>query len=120
MRRDYKDVKHGRVTELWFFSVFRELNPACEKSGSLTYSPAIFRFKAPRRRTYIVSSVLVNFSRQCVNLAVGTAIGALLVSWGGCHAFDGERWNLDQYRDEQAVDIEKRLSREKPIVANPF
>ncbi|MEX2171228.1 MAG: hypothetical protein WD851_18045 [Pirellulales bacterium] len=31
-----------------------------------------------------------------------------------------EPWNLDRYRDERAVDIEDRLTREEPIVKNPF
>jgi len=31
-----------------------------------------------------------------------------------------DRWDLDRYRDERAVDIEGHLSREDPIVASPF
>ena len=38
----------------------------------------------------------------------------------GCALFDHERWNLDRYRDERAVDIEQRLSADEPIVENPF
>jgi hypothetical protein len=39
---------------------------------------------------------------------------------GGCAQWDRERWNLDRYRDERAVDIEQRLERTEPIVENPF
>ena len=39
---------------------------------------------------------------------------------GGCAFFEKENWNLDRYRDERAVDIEKRLERAEPIVQNPF
>jgi hypothetical protein len=31
-----------------------------------------------------------------------------------------ETWNLDRYRDERTMDIEDRLTREEPIVKNPF
>jgi hypothetical protein len=39
---------------------------------------------------------------------------------GGCAMWHPDRWTLDRYRDQRAVDIEGRLAREKPIVANPF
>jgi hypothetical protein len=39
---------------------------------------------------------------------------------GGCAVWDNDRWNLDRYRDERAVDIEQRLERNEPIVKNPF
>jgi hypothetical protein len=39
---------------------------------------------------------------------------------GGCARWDKNLWNLDRYRDEQAIDIEKRLERDEPIVKNPF
>ena len=39
---------------------------------------------------------------------------------GGCAAWNPDRWNLNRFRDERAVDIEGRLAREKPIVENPF
>jgi hypothetical protein len=45
-------------------------------------------------------------------LAVGFA--------GGCSLVDADRWNLDRFRDEQAVDIEQRLTRQEPIVKSPF
>ena len=38
----------------------------------------------------------------------------------GCAMFDAERWKLDRYRDERAVDIDRRLSEEVPIGQNPF
>jgi hypothetical protein len=48
------------------------------------------------------------------------AILLLLVSINGCAFWDKDRWNLESYRDERAVDIEKRLERTEPIVKNPF
>jgi hypothetical protein len=38
----------------------------------------------------------------------------------GCARWDQNLWNLDRFRDERAVDIEKRLERDEPIVKNPF
>jgi hypothetical protein len=38
----------------------------------------------------------------------------------GCAFFDRDRWNLDRYRDERAVDIDHRLDTAEPIVQNPF
>lgn len=55
---------------------------------------------------------------RLVLLAVG-----VICSFGplaGCAMWNPDRWNLDRYRDERAVDIEGRLAREKPIVENPF
>jgi hypothetical protein len=43
-----------------------------------------------------------------------------LVLAGGCAAWDAERWSIDRLRDERSLDIEQRLSREKPIVQSPF
>lgn len=31
-----------------------------------------------------------------------------------------ETWNLERYRDQRALDIETRLTEDKPIVENPF
>jgi hypothetical protein len=45
---------------------------------------------------------------------------ALLVPLSGCARWDSEKWNLDQLRDERAVDIDQRLSTREPIVKNPF
>ena len=44
----------------------------------------------------------------------------LLASTGGCAFWDRDRWNLDRYRDERAVDIDQRLDQAEPIVKNPF
>jgi len=43
-----------------------------------------------------------------------------LVLAGGCAAWDTERWSIDRLCDERSLDIEQRLSREKPIVQSPF
>jgi hypothetical protein len=50
------------------------------------------------------------------------AVGPLLLLGlsSGCALWEPQRWNLDRYRDERAVDIEQHLSRDKPVVANPF
>jgi hypothetical protein len=44
----------------------------------------------------------------------------LLALTSGCALFKAESWDLDRFRDERSVDIEHNLSREKPIMANPF
>jgi hypothetical protein len=44
----------------------------------------------------------------------------LVASGSGCTLWDKDRWNMDRYRDERTVDIEKRLNRSEPIVKNPF
>ena len=44
----------------------------------------------------------------------------LYVPTGGCAIWDRDRWNLDRYRDERAVDIDHRLDQAEPIVKNPF
>jgi hypothetical protein len=45
---------------------------------------------------------------------------ALVAPLAGCAMWDAERWNVDRYRDERAVDIDQRLSSDEPIVKNPF
>ncbi len=52
--------------------------------------------------------------------ATAAAIALLLGPISGCAFFEKDRWNLDRYRDERAVDIEHRLERTEPIVKNPF
>jgi hypothetical protein len=42
------------------------------------------------------------------------------MSMSSCALWDKDRWNPERYRDERAVDIEKRLERTEPIVKNPF
>jgi hypothetical protein len=39
---------------------------------------------------------------------------------GGCALWKKDAWNLNNYRDARAVDIDQRLSSEEPIVQNPF
>jgi hypothetical protein len=43
-----------------------------------------------------------------------------LASAAGCALFRKENWNIDRYRDERAVDVDRRLERPEPIVKNPF
>jgi hypothetical protein len=58
--------------------------------------------------------------------SIGRAVGmaaVIAVTFGplaGCAVWNPDRWNLDRYRDQRAIDIESRLAREKPIVENPF
>lgn len=49
-----------------------------------------------------------------------TAVFLLLTATAGCAMFDKDTYNLERYRDERAIDIEKRLERKEPIVQNPF
>jgi len=48
------------------------------------------------------------------------ALVLLLAPACGCAAWNGERWSLNSLRDERVGEIEQRLSRDKPIVENPF
>jgi hypothetical protein len=64
-----------------------------------------------------VSSLVYHFSCRTACLAAALF---LLATAGGCALFDKDKWNLDRYRDERAVDIEHRLDRKEPVVKNPF
>jgi hypothetical protein len=44
----------------------------------------------------------------------------LLCQLGGCAAWNRDFWNLNELRDERAVDIDHRLNTGEPIVKNPF
>jgi hypothetical protein len=55
----------------------------------------------------------------CRVSCLSAAFVALILS-SGCAVFEKGRWNLDRFRDERAVDIERRLERDEPIVENPF
>ena len=59
----------------------------------------------------------VHSNRRFACLAVSAA---LLVPIAGCAFFNAENWNPNKYRDERAVDIEKRLDSKQPIVQSPF
>jgi hypothetical protein len=48
------------------------------------------------------------------------AILSLPVLATGCSHWNKERWDLNNYRDERAVDIDQRLERNQSIVKNPF
>jgi hypothetical protein len=45
-----------------------------------------------------------------------------LVSAGGCALWNWNKaaWNLENYRDPRAADIDHRLDKAEPIVKNPF
>jgi hypothetical protein len=68
-----------------------------------------------RRRT--LSRRWFHFSCRLVALA---AVVAPVVSLGGCAMFHKDFWAMDRYRDERATDIDNRLSKNVPIVKNPF
>ncbi len=59
------------------------------------------------------------FHSNCRNASLA-AIVSLPFLAGGCAMWDQNRWNLNRYRDERAVEIEQRLERTEPIVKNPF
>jgi hypothetical protein len=59
-----------------------------------------------------------NYSnRRALCLAV---ILAVPLSATGCTLWNKDRWDLNQLRDERAVDIDQRLERNETIVKNPF
>ncbi len=61
---------------------------------------------------------LFHFSRHPWLLA---AVLILPFFASGCAtALNSENWNLNALRDDRAVDIDKRLEGNKPIVVNPF
>jgi hypothetical protein len=55
-------------------------------------------------------------------------LGCLVIVGGplaGCAMWDAvkwdpAKWNPENYRDERARDIDARLSKDRPIVQNPF
>jgi hypothetical protein len=49
-----------------------------------------------------------------------TILAIFVVSLTGCAMFDAEKWDLNRFRDERAVDVDQRLSERPPIVENPF
>ena len=55
----------------------------------------------------------------CRLIAVA-AIASPLLTAAGCAMFHKDFWNMDRYRDERAVDIDRRLEKNTPIVKNPF
>jgi hypothetical protein len=58
------------------------------------------------------------FTRRVLWLAVLL----LPVAAGGCAFWDWNKadWNLENYRDPRAVDIDHRLEKPAPVVKNPF
>ncbi|MCC7474804.1 MAG: hypothetical protein IT425_05375 [Pirellulales bacterium] len=43
-----------------------------------------------------------------------------LVCATGCKLFEKETWNPNNYRDERAVDIDRRLEKPSDNIPNPF
>jgi hypothetical protein len=60
---------------------------------------------------------LIHFSCRYLALA---AIVLSIACIGGCALLRKETWNPDHYRDERAVDIDRRLDKAPPIGKNPF
>lgn len=60
---------------------------------------------------------LSHSTRPIVCLA---AVSLTLLSASGCALFTKETWNLNNYRDERAVDIDRRLEKADTGVKSPF
>jgi hypothetical protein len=58
------------------------------------------------------------FTRPAMCLAAAMMLPLFLT--GGCAFFKKETWNLNNYRDERAVDIDHRLEKADTGVKNPF
>ncbi len=56
---------------------------------------------------------LILVGRTC---CLALVLGAL----SGCAMWDFQKWNPENLRDERARDIDSRLSKDRPIVQNPF
>jgi hypothetical protein len=69
----------------------------------------------PRRSSHV--TVQIETAMIPKSIARSLAWTVFLLVPVGCAS---EPWNLDRYRDERAVDIEDRLTRDEPIVKNPF
>jgi hypothetical protein len=59
-----------------------------------------------------------NHSNRRVGYAAAILLGLAIA--GGCNVFDAERWDLNRYRDQRAVDVDQRLGQDRPMVENPF
>jgi hypothetical protein len=59
------------------------------------------------------------FHSNCRNACLA-AVVSLPIFAGGCALWEQDRWNLNRYRDDRAVDIEQRLERTEPVVKSPF
>jgi hypothetical protein len=58
-----------------------------------------------------------HFTRRLAALAV---VALPLLAIGGCAMFHKEFWNIDNYRDERAVDVDHRLEHSDTGVKDPF
>jgi hypothetical protein len=59
----------------------------------------------------------IHSNRRTLCLAVILVLPLLAT---GCTLWNKDRWDLNQLRDERAVDIDQRLERNQTIVKNPF
>jgi hypothetical protein len=48
------------------------------------------------------------------------AVLPLLMAAPGCQMWNANGWNFDRLRDDRAVDVERRLDRDEPLVKSPF
>jgi hypothetical protein len=60
----------------------------------------------------------IHFS--CRVALVAAILAPIFAAIGGCALWKAETWNLNNYRDDRAVDIDRRLDKTGPIVNNPF
>jgi hypothetical protein len=79
-------------------------------------SPPKFGFILALRKTTVVQRFL-HFTRR---LSVPAALLLSLLAASGCALMKKDTWNLNNYRDERAVDIDTRLEKTGPNVKNPF
>ena len=92
--------------------------PLARIAGNRHTSPPSF-FAPPR--LVIPPGFTRSQSQHRVSRCVAAAgIALLVVLTAGCALWNPDVWNLDRYRDERTVDIERRLSREKPLIENSF
>lgn len=70
----------------------------------------------PSRKQTVVQRLL-HFTRRVSCMA---ALLLPLLAASGCALMNKETWNLNNYRDDRAVDIDTRLEKTGPNVPNPF
>jgi hypothetical protein len=59
-------------------------------------------------------------SRHSIWCGCQWAVVAATALVPGCAGWNADRWDLSRLRDERAVEIEQRLTREQPVVKSPF
>lgn len=60
------------------------------------------------------------FARHIYSFGRVCCLAVVLGPLAGCAMWDLDKWNPNRYRDDRARDIDDRLSKDRPIVQNPF